>query len=273
MAIKGSYLIGRMLIEQGMITNEQLEAGLSEQKKTGEFICTAMIKLGFVSERNVFGILSQQLGIPYIKLKDADIDPLVIQKVPAKFASHYKIIPVEFKDNCLIVAMTDPMDVRTLDDIKLLVGLEVKGALASETEIKDAISKYYGVGAETLERIISQEGSNLEKLRLESEKAEDLEVMAEDVSIIKFVNQVFSEAIRERASDIHLEPFQDELRVRFRIDGVLYEINTPETVKYFQPAIVSRIKIMSQLNIAERRLPQDGRIKIKINEEEMDLRV
>lgn len=273
MAPKGSnILIGQMLVDEGIITQEQLELGLREQKKTGEFICSVLVKLGFAPEEQAFGVLSRQLNIPYVKLKDKDIDQLIINKVPAKFASHYKIIPVDFKDECLIVAMADPLDIRTLDDIRLILGLEVKGVLSSEKEILEAIRKYYGVGAETLERMIAEKPVS-EETKAASDKAQDLEGMAEDASIIKFVNQILSEAIKDRASDIHLEPFQDELRARFRIDGVLYDINVPETIKYFHPAIVSRIKIMAHLNIAERRLPQDGRIKIKVGDEELDLRV
>jgi len=273
MPTKDDILIGQMLIDEGIITSEQLEAGLMEQKKSGNFICTALVKLGFASEETIFKVLSRQLGIPYVKLKEKDVDPLVIQKVPAKFASYYKIIPLEFTDNHLVVAMTDPLDIRVLDDIRLLLGVEVKGVLSSESAIQEAIRTYYGVGAETLERMISQEKSSVQSLPKETQQTEDLEELVEDASIIKFVNQILSEAIKERATDIHLEPFQDELRTRFRIDGVLYNINTPETIKYFQPAMVSRIKIMSHLNIAEHRLPQDGRMKIRINEEELDLRV
>jgi type II secretion system protein E len=272
MSVKDSLLIGQLLIEEGVITPEQLEAGLKEQKKTGDFICQALIKLGFVSEERVLSVLSGKLNIPYIKLKDKDIDPLIIQKVPAKFASHYKIIPVDFKDNSLVIAMTDPLDIRTLDDIRLLLGIEVKGVLAGESGIQEAIRKYYGVGAETLERMIAEKPAE-ETLISVAGKVEDLEAMAEDASIIKFVNQILQEAIADRATDIHLEPFHDELRTRFRIDGILYDIHIPETIKYFHPAIVSRIKIMAGLNIAERRLPQDGRIKIKVGEQELDLRV
>ncbi len=267
-----NILIGQILIEEGVISADQLEKGLMERQKTGDFLCTTLVKLGFASEERVFSVLARQLNIPYVKLKDKDIDPLIIQKVPAKFASHYKIIPIDFKDNALSVAMADPLDVRVLDDIRLLLGLEVSGALASETDIQEAIRKYYGVGAETIEKMISQKDVSREPKR-EAEKIEDLEGMVEDASIIKFVNQILSEAIKQGATDIHLEPYQNELRTRFRIDGILYEVNTPETIRYFQPAIVSRIKIMSGMNIAEHRLPQDGRIKIKVNDEELDLRV
>jgi type II secretion system protein E len=272
MSVKDSLLIGEMLIDDGVITSEQLEAGLKEQKKTGDFICQALIKLGFVTEEKVFSVLSRKLNIPYIELKDKDIDPSIIQKVPAKFASHYKVIPIDFKDNSLIIAMADPLDIRTLDDIRLLLGLEVKGVLASEGAIQEEIRRYYGVGAETLERMIAEKPAEEELISVAG-KVEDVEVMAEDASIIKFVNQILQEAIKDRATDLHLEPFADELRVRFRIDGILYDIHIPETIKYFHPAIVSRIKIMAGLNIAERRLPQDGRIKIKVGEQELDLRV
>ena len=272
MEVKDSIFIGQMLVDEGVINAGQLEAGLKEQKNTGEFICTTLVKLGFASVQNVFSVLSRKLNIPYVKLDDIAIEPLIIQKVPAKFSSHYKIIPLEFKDNSLIIAMTNPLDVRTLDDIRLLLGVEVKGVLASELEIQEAIRKYYGVGAETLEQIIYDKTSSRD-FASQLWKVEDLEVLAEDASIIKFVNQILSESIKDRATDIHLEPFQDELRARMRVDGVLYEIHIPETIKYFHSAIVSRIKIMAQLDIAERRLPQDGRIKIKINEAELDLRV
>lgn len=272
MATKDNILIGSMLIEEGLITSEQLGIGLSEQKKTGDFICATLVKLGFAPEEKIFQVLSRQLSIPYLKLKNKHIDPAIIKKVPPKFASHYKIIPVEFKDNTLIIAMVDPLDVRTLDDIRLLLSLEVKAVLASESEIQEAMRKYYGVGAETLEKMIYKEAA-LPGSAAPVEVTEDLEDLSEDASIIKFVNQVVSEAIKDRATDIHLEPFQDELRTRFRIDGLLYNINTPLTMKYFHPAIVSRVKIMASLNIAERRLPQDGRIKIKVEEKELDLRV
>ena len=272
MPTKSSILIGQMLLDEGVITAEQLDAGLNEQKNSGDFICTTLIKLGFVSQDKVFSVLSRQLNIPYLKITDKDIGPLIIQKVAAKFASHYKIIPIEFKDNVLTIAMTDPLDIRTLDDLRLLLNIEVKGVLASEKEIVEAVRKYYGVGAETLERIISKKEPQKE-LKMPLEKTQDLEALVEDASIIKFVNQILSEAIKDRATDIHIEPFQDELRTRFRIDGVLYNIHTPETIKYFHPSIVSRIKVMARLDIAERRLPQDGRIKIRVNEEELDLRV
>ncbi|MDP3041485.1 MAG: hypothetical protein Q8N62_01940 [Candidatus Omnitrophota bacterium] len=143
---KNDILIGQLLINKGIITAEQLEEGLREQKKTGHFISTILVRLGFATQEKVLTTLSEHLNIPYLNLKARDIDPLVIKKVPAKFASYYKIIPVEIDNNVLVVAMIDPLDVRTLDDIRLLLGVEVRGALSSETEIQEAIHKYYGVG-------------------------------------------------------------------------------------------------------------------------------
>lgn len=272
MPTKDTILIGQFLIDEGIISAQQLESALKEQKKTGAFICTALVKLGYATEEKVFSALSQHLGVPYVKVGVKEIPASIIQKVPAKFASHYKIIPLEFTDNILTIALTDPLDVRTLDDIRLLLGFEVKGALASELEIEEAIRKYYGVGADTIERMIAGKAVD-ENVSASTQKAEDLEALAEEASIIKFVNQILFEAIKDRATDIHLEPFQDELRTRYRIDGILYDIHIPETIKYFHPAIVSRIKIMGHMNIAEHRLPQDGRIRIKVGEEELDLRV
>jgi len=231
-----------------------------------------LVKLGFSSEQKIFTVLSRHLGIPYVRIKDKDISLAVIRRVPPKFATHYKIIPLEFNANVLTIAMADPLNVRILDDIKLLLNLEIKEVLSSEFEIIEAIGKYYGVGAETLEQIVS-DNSPEQNLSLAKEETQDLETLAEGASIVKFVNQILSEAIKSRATDVHFEPFQDELRTRFRIDGLLYNINIPESIRYFHAVIVSRIKVMAHLNISERRLPQDGRIKIKIEENELDLRV
>jgi type II secretion system protein E len=264
-------LIGEILVEAGVITQEQLAIGLEEQEKKGGFICTTLIRLGFASEEKILSVLSYQLKIPYVKLKDRSIEPSIIAKVAPKFATYYQVIPVEVKAKTLLVAMVNPIDVFTLQTLRLLLGVEVKGILASEQDIREAMRRYYGVGAETLEKMADQEDG--ETQLAEQEKVQDLEAMAGEASVIRFVNQILSEALRQRATDVHLEPFQDELRVRFRVDGILYPIHVAETIKYFHAAIVSRVKIMSQLNIAERRLPQDGRIKIKQENQELDLRV
>ncbi len=272
MALRETLKLGEMLLEAGIITPEQLEAGLKEHKKNKEFLGITLVKLGFISEEHILPVLSKQLGIPFVKLKQLEIGPEVVKKVPPKFASHYKLMPIRMENNTLIIGVTDPLDVHTLDDIKLLLGYDVKPVLAGEKDIQDAIKKYYGVGAGTVEKM-------MEKTTLEEEEkftevvTEEVEELAEDASVIKFVNQLLSQSVDERATDVHIEPYEDELKVRFRVDGVLNDISVPPAIRHFAAAIVSRIKIMANLNIAERRLPQDGRIKIKIKNYDYDLRI
>ncbi|MEE8359987.1 MAG: ATPase, T2SS/T4P/T4SS family, partial [Candidatus Omnitrophota bacterium] len=265
-------LIGQMLIKRGLITSEQLEAGLREQKKHGGYIGENLIKMGFLTENQFYPVLSEQLGIEFVTIKDINISPDVIKAIPAKFTSHYRFIPIKLEGDLLTIGLTDPMDIQTVDDIKLVIGYQVRPVLATEEEIMSGIKKYYGIGADTIEKIISttsqdDPGSN------RVQQTQDIGNMAEDASIIKFVNQILLQAYRDHATDIHIEPFEDELKIRYRIDGILYDATIPPSIKHFQSAIVSRVKIMSNMNIAERRLPQDGRIKVKVGEEELDLRV
>ena len=272
MTVQNNLQIGQMLIDAGIMTSEDLERGLKEQKKSGKFICTTLIEMGLLQEDTLLPILARKLNMPLVKIKTFDIKADVISKVPAKFATHYRLIPIALEGNAISLAVTDPLDIHTLDDLKLLLGFEIKPVLAGEKDILEAISRYYGVGADTLEQIVSEKSSGID-LAGSVEKTEDLESMAEDASIIKFVNQIMSQALAERASDIHIEPFENELRVRMRVDGILYDTPIPPTIKYFHQAIVSRVKIMANLNIAERRLPQDGRIKVRLQDSELDLRV
>ena len=271
MSTKGSLRIGQLLIEEEIVSAENIEKALKEQKKTGKFLCTVLIEMGLVQEETILPVLAKQMGLSFVKIKSLHIEPQVISKVPAKFAIHYKLMPVKLENNTITIAVTDPLDVHTLDDLRLILGIEVKAILAGEKDILEAIREYYGVGAETLEQIASEKKIAGEEAGFE--KNEDIETLAEDASIIKFVNQLFSQAVSERASDIHIEPYEDELKVRIRVDGILYDTPIPPTIKHFQQAIVSRIKIMASLNIAERRLPQDGRIRVKLQNRDIDLRV
>ncbi len=263
--------LGEILIREGLITERHLEKGLNEQKKTGEYLGRTLVKLGLLSEENLVAILSQEWSIPSISLKNISIDTKILSKVPAKFVSHYKIIPVSLEENVLSVAISDPFNLQAVDDLRLLLGYEVKIFLAGDDDIVEALRRYYGVGAETLEKIIDESGG-LDKIKPES-VTNNIEDMTEDASIIKFVNQILLEAYHDKATDIHIEPYEKDLRVRYRVDGILYETNIPPTIKHFQSAIISRIKILAGLNIAERRLPQDGRIKVRVGENELDLRV
>ncbi|OGX42116.1 MAG: hypothetical protein A3F87_00835 [Omnitrophica WOR_2 bacterium RIFCSPLOWO2_12_FULL_51_24] len=272
MAMKNNVSIGEMLVNEKVITPEQLEACLKEEKRSGKFICQIVVDLGFAAEEKVLPILSKHIGIPYIKVKDKEIDKSVIEKVPARFAIHYKLMPLQIEGDTLAIAVTDPLDVHTLDDIKLLLGYEIRPFLGGEKDILEAIKRYYGIGAETIESIMAETAGS-DGMPAGAGSAKEAEELVEDASIIKFVNQIIQQAYYDRATDIHIEPFEDELKVRYRIDGILYDAAIPPTIKYFQSAIVSRIKIMSNLNIAEHRLPQDGRMNVKVGEEELDLRI
>ena len=272
MAARNNVPIGEVLVNEKIITSEQLDTAIKEQRKTDKSILQTIIDLGFATEEKVFTAVSKYLDVTYVRIKDTKIDRSIIEKVPAKIASHYKLMPIELREKTLTVAVIDPLDVHMLDDVKLLLGFEIKPVLGGEKDILDAIKKYYGIGAETIERIIA-ESPHPEELKLSEVPAREAEELVEDASIIKFVNQIIQQAYYDRATDIHIEPYEDEMKVRYRIDGILYDATIPPTIKYFESAIVSRIKIMANLNIAERRLPQDGRIKIRVGDDDLDLRV
>ncbi|MFA5059234.1 MAG: ATPase, T2SS/T4P/T4SS family [Candidatus Omnitrophota bacterium] len=270
MKIKTKSLLGQLLVDKKLISAQQLETALKEQKKTGELLGVTLLRLGFVTEETVYlPILADQLGVEFVNLKEIKISPEAINKIPAKFAYHYKIIPVEFKDDTLTVALTKPLDIHILDDIGLVVKARLVSVLASEKDILEAIRKYYGVGAETIEQMMDTVQPQ-ERTTADFESTEDI---GSEASIAKFLHQILAEAYQSRATDIHIEPFEDELRVRYRIDGVLYDARTPSTIKHFKDSINSRIKIMSNLNIAEKRLPQDGRFKTRVGQIDLDLRV
>ncbi len=264
--------LGERLVERGVIGKEDLERALREQKVRGGFIGQTLVRLGLAREEEILPILSEQIGIPYVQVKALSIDPKVLEKVPAKFASHYKLLPIRFEEGVLTLIVTDPLDIQTLDDIRLLLGVEVRALLGGEKEILEALHKHYGVGAGTLDAMMGTAEApvgTVEK-RISTENIEEL---AGDASVVKFVNQILLQAVQDRATDIHFEPFERDFCIRFRIDGVLHDVRFPPSIKNFQAAIISRIKIMANLDIAEKRLPQDGRIKIRVQEKELDLRV
>ncbi|MDP3790729.1 MAG: ATPase, T2SS/T4P/T4SS family [Candidatus Omnitrophota bacterium] len=267
-----SDLIGQLLVMRGLINMESLERALLEQEKHKELLGETLIKLGLITSEQFYTALAGQLGVEYIKLKDVTIDPAVINEIPAKFACYYELMPIKVEGDMITVAMSNPLDIHTIDDIKLLLKKDIKTVLSGRVDILDAIKRYYGVGAETIEKMAPD--ADQEKLvSIQYQETQDLIESVEDASIIKFVNQVLLEAYRDRATDVHIEPYEDELMVRYRIDGVLHETKVPPAIKSFQSSIISRIKIMANLNIAERRLPQDGRISIKIGSDKIDLRV
>ncbi len=267
-----SKLIGPKLVEKKLLTAAQLQTALAQQIKTGQALCSCAVQLGFCAEDAALPFLAQELELGHVVLRDRTIPQDVVRKVPAKLAHHYQIIPVEMRNNSLAIAINDPTDTHKLDEIRMLLGVHIQPQLATNKDIQEAIKRYYGIGSDTVETMMKE--SDMTTMSSPDQgAAQDIDTMAEDASIIKFVNQILLEAYRDRATDIHIEPYQDELKIRYRIDGILYDASIPPNIRHFQSTIVSRIKIMAHLNIAERRLPQDGRIKVKIGEEELDLRV
>jgi len=266
--------LGDILVEKKIITLDELKTAIKEQQKTGEMLGQVLVRMGFVAERKMLEVLAEQQGIPFMDLKEATINDRAIRSIPAKFAWHYKIMPIEVESNVLTVAISNPFDMWPIDDLETNLGYRVDKVLATSSDIQEAIKKYYGVGADTIERILADEPRPSEESGgAGKEKVEDLEKMAESASVIKLVNQILQQAINDRATDIHIEHFRAELLLRYRVDGILYDAQVSENIRYLHPAIVSRIKIMSGLDIVERRLPQDGRAKVKIGENTFELRV
>lgn len=269
-----SLRIGEILVEKQLITEEQLARAITEHKKSKEFLGQTIIRLGFLSEEKLLKILAEQQGMSFLNLKDVRFDNEIITKMPAKFAWHYKIMPITLKGNVLTVATSNPFDMWSIDDLETNLGYRVETVLALSSDIVEAIRKYYGVGAETIERILA-ETPQAEKIAevTAKEKIEDLEKASDDASVVRLVNQILQQAINDRATDIHFEHFHHELLLRYRIDGILYDAQVSENMRYLYPAIISRIKVMASLDIVERRVPQDGRAKVKIGESEYELRV
>jgi len=267
--------LGDILIEKKIIAPEDLKRALAEQQRTGELLGRLLIKMGFITEKQMLQALAEQQGIAFVDLKKTKIEENAIKSVPAKLAWYYKIMPVSIDGNVLTVAISNPFDMWPMDDLETNLGYRIEKILATSADIHEAINRFYGVGAETIERILAEEGSR-EAGKVEvvgREKVEDLEKMAEDASVIKLVNQILHQAIGERVTDIHIEHFRNEVTLRYRVDGILYDRPVSENIAHLYPAIVSRIKVMSSLDIVERRLPQDGRAKVKIGKSEYELRV
>ncbi|AXA36412.1 MAG: type II secretion system protein GspE [Candidatus Sumerlaea sp.] len=263
--------LGQILVMQGKLDADDLELALREHHKTGERLDSILLKMGLASEEDVLRALAEQLQLPFVRLSEHTIPKDVIEKIPAKLVSHYHLVPIEQTNGTLRVAVSDPLDIHTLDDLRMILKVEVEPVVATYKDIEDAIKRYYGIGAATVEELMEESGG---ETTIEVDRTiEDIDEMAEDASIVRFVNQIIAEAIADRATDIHVEPFEQELRIRYRIDGMLYEAAIPPSIKRFQSAIISRIKIMADMNIAERRLPQDGKIKVKVQEKDFDLRV
>ncbi len=269
----GGVRLGEMLVKAALITKEQLQKALQQQETSGGRIGTNLVKLGFISEDDITSFLSRQYGVPSINLSHFEIDPNVIKLIPSEIAQKHQIIPINRTGNVLTVAMADPSNIFAIDDIKFMTGFKVEPVVAAETSIKNAINKHYDSAGMVEDIMKNFDDKDVEALKDAEDNVNVAELgqAAEDAPVVKLVNLILTDAIKKGASDIHIEPYEKSFRVRYRIDGVLYEVMQPPT--RLKAAITSRIKIMAQLDIAERRLPQDGRIKIKMAGKEMDYRV
>jgi len=264
--------LGELLVRENLISVQQLRKAQEEQQKTGTRIGTALIKTGAIEESKLTDFLSKQYGVPAINLKDFDIDPEIIKLVSKEVAEKHLVIPVNRAGPSLIVAMCDPSNIYAVDDLKFLSGYNIEPVVASEPSIREAIERYYAEKGPSLEDIVADVAEDVEVTKEDAENIDDIAKAADDAPVVKLVNLILLDAIKKRASDIHVEPYEKDFRVRFRIDGVMYEVMKPPMK--LRNAITSRLKIMAELDISERRLPQDGRIKIKIGGgKEMDFRV
>jgi type IV pilus assembly protein PilB len=277
--------LAELLLREQRITPAQLQEALNHQRIYGGRLCSSVVRLGLIRDEDVTSLLSRQYGVPAIDIGQFDLDPAIVRLIPAETATKYQVIPVGRAGTVLTLAMTDPTNVFALDDIRFMTGLNVEPVVASETAVRDAISRYYGrveAGSRTADlaaRALEDLGQADDGLQVLADAQEidaaALEQQGVEAPIIRLVSALLLSAIQRGASDIHVESYEMEMRIRFRIDGVLYPVMAPP-LRYRDP-ITSRVKIMARLDIAEKRLPQDGRIKVRFNDQgtarEIDLRV
>jgi general secretion pathway protein E len=252
-----------MLMKRGLLAEDDLERALELQKERGEKLGKVLVDLGFVAQREVLNTLAEQLSVPLVALQDPPASSPETETLSPRFLRQFRCMPIALYDHTVRLAMADPLDFETISAVRACTGLKVEPALAAEQEIVEAINRYYGETGKAEAEFGDDAAA--------SEDLEHLRDMASEAPVIRMVNAMIAQAVEKRASDIHIEPFEKEFRVRFRVDGVLYPQEPPP--REMKAAIISRVKLMAKLNIAERRLPQDGRIKIKTVGREVDLRV
>jgi type IV pilus assembly protein PilB len=268
-------LLGQLLLWNKIITQEQLDEALEEQKKSNRKLGSILVEKGFVDENVLNEFLSKQYGVESIDISSREIPPEVIEKIPSQIAKKYTLVPIAIKGNKIEVAISDPTNIFALDDVRFVTGLTVVPYLSNESAILKAIDKYYGESKEldTVLDFVAEVNENLDIVtEIDDDKdIKDLESESSEEPIIKLANTILIRSVNSGASDIHIEPYENDLRVRYRVDGKLKEFM--KLHKSIAPALTSRFKIMSKLNIAEKRLPQDGRIRIKTAGKDIDLRV
>ncbi|MBW1916348.1 MAG: type II secretion system ATPase GspE [Deltaproteobacteria bacterium] len=273
MTIKTVKSLSEILLESGKISKDKLEKVLTAQSNSTEGLGRRLVDLGLVSETVLLETLSEYLDIPFVSLKDFPQQTIVLENLSEKFMRQYKFVPLSLNENVLTIALSDPYDVYACDAVRMATNYDVKINLAREEEILDAVGKLFNTDTTSMERIVENIGKNgKEDLSIDDEGDVDhLKDLASEAPVIRLVNLLITRAIEMRASDIHLEPFEGDFKVRYRIDGVLHDMEAPP--RRLQAAVISRLKIMAKLNIAERRLPQDGRIKLRVLGKEIDFRV
>ncbi len=271
MTVAAPSLIADLLDKTGLFTPGQVEELVGRQQQSGRTVTELVLELGFAREDAFLQALGAALNLPYLKLGDLTLDQALLEKLPTKAVFQYNVIPVAMENGALRVATQDPLKPGLRDALRLACGMKVRLALCPSGDIAKTAKKWYGVGADTLDRMMAD--GRIDVPVEDDLLNQDLGELDEEASVVKFVNQIIWEAHKDRATDIHLEPMESELRIRYRVDGVLHQIPVPPQLKRFQAAIISRIKVMANMDIAEKRLPQDGRISLRIQGEEIDVRV
>ncbi|MFC1452762.1 GspE/PulE family protein [Verrucomicrobiota bacterium] len=259
------------LLRRGLLTREQLDEAADTARELRRQLPAVLLERDLVPEADLLQILAEQHHLEFVRLGETAVSEAAVRSVSAKLAAHYGIMPVRLDSGVLTIAVSTPFDISPAEDIETNLGYQVERVLACRRDILEALHKYYGVGAETVERILADESDRHEETP--ADEAQDLERMAEDASVVRLVNQLLHEAIDDRATDIHFEVHREGVVVRRRIDGILHDTNVPRNIRLLYPSIVTRVKLMSGLNIVERRLPQDGRARVKIGRRDFDLRV
>jgi general secretion pathway protein E/type IV pilus assembly protein PilB len=262
--------LGDLLVLRKKLTSAQLQQARSAKKPT-ERIEHCLVRLGMIHERDYLSVYSEQLSIPLVELGDINIDTELLRQTPSKLVHRDRVIPIDRQNGAIRVATNNPFNLYAFDELRMLMGSKIETVLATGEDISRVIKQHFGVGGDTIERMIGHSG--VEVISEVDPDSADLIEQAQEATVVKLVNEILLEAIRDRASDVHIEPYEDDLKIRYRIDGVLHTTNVPPEIRRFHAAIVSRIKILSNLNIAEKRLPQDGGFKIKAQNRDIDLRV
>jgi type IV pilus assembly protein PilB len=260
--------LGEILREESLITETQLMSALAKQKETNERLGKILVNMGYVKEAAILRILEAKLGIPIVRIARHELDIDIVNLIPEHLAQKYKVIPIEKDGDRIVLAMADPLNVLAIDDVRITTGCDIEPAIASESEIENAINSYYG--KDSIEKIVENLPDDM-AVELDQSGLKHLREIIEEAPIVRLVNSLITQAVVSRVSDIHVEPREKELKIRCRVDGVLTDINS--FPKRMQSAIISRFKIMADLDIAERRVAQDGRFSIKIDNKEIDLRI